>query len=45
MCSDCFSAVSRETALPYKDRPELWSEYDMADDTDDDWGIDKTEYL
>lgn len=40
MCSECFSAVNAEVSIPYKDRPELWCEYDS-----DDEGVDNIEEL
>lgn len=47
MCGECLSAVSKEANLPYRDRPELWSEYDMQEDDEPDdypveqWGVDR----
>ena len=34
MCSDCFSSVNSEAHIPYKDRPDLWGEYDSEEDFD-----------
>lgn len=32
MCGDCFKSITRDAFIPYKDRPDLWSEYDTTED-------------
>lgn len=43
MCSECFGAVNAEAHIPYKDRPDLWGEYDSDEDFDE--GLDSFEEL
>ncbi len=36
MCSECVGAVCQDAPIPYKDRPDLWGEYDSDDEYEED---------